>query len=1011
MQAVYKSTDRIFAVLLPVQWLASIVAVWFVSPFTWNGAESHIHPHLWLAVIVGGLVTSLPLYLTIFKTGEAKTRHIVAISQMLMSGILIHVSGGRIETHFHVFGSLAFLACYRDWRVLVSATIVTAADHFLRGWLYPYSIYGIVTGAEWRWLEHAGWVVFTDIFAIVSCLRSVREMNQLAIRTAAQASNEERYRAVVQQTTDGIALIDPASLRVIECNEAFRRLLGYETIEEAKTQTVYDFATAGANEIERRAASLLNDKPSASGEREYRKRDGTLVEVDISTSVITFNGSKAFCLNVKDITERKQIEQKNKSLIKALADFKFAMDESAIVAITDLDGTITYVNDKFCEISGYERAELIGSNHRLFNSGFHSKGFFGELWETITSGMIWRGEIRNKARDGSMYWVDTTIVPMLAADGTPYQFMAIRFDITERKENETEISRLASIVESSNDAIISSNLDGTIVSWNRGAEDLFGFTPDEAVGRDRSLITPAELIDEETEMMNRIGHGEDIHHFETVRKRKDGSTIPISLSIAPIRGLIGDITGSCIIARDITERKDYEKEILRINESLEQRIIERTADLLEAYHAMQLEVGERKQAETELSDAKEFLHAVLDNVPNPIFVKDSTGCYVLGNQALATVRGTTVEALIGKTRADFGGDEEEVRKNTDEDIWLIEMLDSKFVPEEKITDVEGNVHWYQTSKRTVAIGKNGARYLIGVSTDLTERKHMEAQLHHAQKMESIGQLAAGIAHEINTPTQYVGDNIRFIRESCQDLCKVGERYDALLKAAESGTVTGELLESVNAAVADSDLEYLISEVPIAIEQSLDGVSRIAKIVQSMKEFAHPGARERQAADLNRAIESTITVARNEWKYVADLETHFDETLPSVSCFLGEFNQVILNMVINAAHAIGDVVGDGAGGKGKIVITTTKADDQWAEIRVGDTGSGIPPEIRGRIFDPFFTTKQVGKGTGQGLAISHAVVVDKHGGQLSVESEQGKGTTFIIRLPLIDTNLPCSEEAQ
>ena len=166
----------------------------------------------------------------------------------------------------------------------------------------------------------------------------------------------------------------------------------------------------------------------------------------------------------------------------------------------------------------------------------------------------------------------------------------------------------------------------------------------------------------------------------------------------------------------------------------------------------------------------------------------------------------------------------------------------------------------------------------------------------------------------------------------------------------------------------------------------------------MKDFAHPGTKEKYFVDLNKAIESTITVARNEWKYVAEMQMNLDENLPHVPCLLGEFNQVILNMVINAAHAIGDVVGDGSHGKGKITVSTIQHKD-WAEIRISDTGTGIPVEVQNKIFDPFFTTKEVGKGTGQGLAISHTVVVEKHKGRLNFETEAGKGTTFIIQLPL------------
>jgi signal transduction histidine kinase len=196
----------------------------------------------------------------------------------------------------------------------------------------------------------------------------------------------------------------------------------------------------------------------------------------------------------------------------------------------------------------------------------------------------------------------------------------------------------------------------------------------------------------------------------------------------------------------------------------------------------------------------------------------------------------------------------------------------------------------------------------------------------------------------------------------------------------------------------ADLDYLLAEIPRAVEQSLDGVQRVAKIVGAMKEFSHPGSEEKRAIDINHAIQSTITVARNEWKYVAEVETNLDPTLPPVPCFAGGINQVILNLLINAAHAIRQVVGDGSQGKGKILITT-KQDREWAEVSLHDTGSGIPEAIRARVFEPFFTTKPVGQGTGQGLALAHSIVVREHGGQIWFETEAGKGTRFFVRLPL------------
>ena len=277
------------------------------------------------------------------------------------------------------------------------------------------------------------------------------------------------------------------------------------------------------------------------------------------------------------------------------------------------------------------------------------------------------------------------------------------------------------------------------------------------------------------------------------------------------------------------------------------------------------------------------------------------------------------------------------------------------------------------------------------------QKSLQVQLVQAQKLESIGQLAAGIAHEINTPTQYVGDNTRFLQDSVADLIEIIDLYDGLLDPAQEHRPCAERSAEAKAALERLDMEFLREEIPKAISQSLEGVERVATIVRSMKEFSHPGAVERQLADLNRAIESTITVARNEWKYVAEMVTDLDASLPLVPCLLGDVNQVVLNMIVNAAHAIKGVVGD-TGEKGTITVTTRCA-GSWVEARIRDTGSGIPPEIRPRIFDPFFTTKEVGKGTGQGLAIAHTVIVQKHGGEIKVESEVGQGTTFIIRLPL------------
>ncbi len=265
------------------------------------------------------------------------------------------------------------------------------------------------------------------------------------------------------------------------------------------------------------------------------------------------------------------------------------------------------------------------------------------------------------------------------------------------------------------------------------------------------------------------------------------------------------------------------------------------------------------------------------------------------------------------------------------------------------------------------------------------RELIEVELRHSQKLEAIGRLAASIAHEINTPVQFVNDSLNFVQGAGTDLLALIERYRSEHPTTPERT----------AAEAEFDLEYIADNLPKACERSMEGLARIASIVRSMKAFAHPDQTVMAPAEINGAIESTLTIARGEYKQVADIVTELGE-LPLVTCHVGEVNQVLLNLLVNAAHAIEDVVGP-SGGRGRITIRTRAENDQVL-ISVSDTGAGIPAAIRDRVFEPFFTTKAVGRGTGQGLAIARSVIA-KHGGTLTFESTPGTGTTFRILLPV------------
>ena len=863
---IYRKTDRLFAVLMPIQWIAAIIAAAYS---TGEGSKS-----IWIAVVVGGAIAAIPTALAIAFPGESFTRYVISICQMLMSSFLIHFNEGSIETHFHIFGSLAFLALYRDWRVLIPATMVTGLDHFFYESLFTMSPGELAEEAGSHRLYHIAWVLFADVFLVYSCITTSNRLREVARNTAALDDSEARYRAVVEQITEGIFLLSPESLNVIECNDAFAKLIGYDSVEEVRQLNAFDFDPVKPEEIEVMTKIARNENRSHLTQRKYKRKDGSHIFVELLGRYITYGESTAYCINVRDITERieNEIEIKRLALV--------AQKTQNAVIITDPNGLIQWVNPGFTRITGYEIDEVIGKKPgKLLQGSETDLETVLDVRDAIRHQMPYVGEIYNYGKDGRGYWISISIMPIHNEEGAHKGFIAVEMDISDRKEIEAELRQ----------------------------------------------------------------------------------------------------------ARD----------------EMEARVATRTTELLEANQAMAKEVDERKRVQIDLSEAQQFLRKVIDNIPNLIFVKDTSGRYILANQAFASSYGKKVMEVIGKTDAELIGHLQDVEKYNQSDRRVLDEQIEVVIDEDKFIDADGNTRWLQSIKRPFH-SNLGSQYVLGIATDLTERKMLESQLQNAQKLESIGQLAAGIAHEINTPTQYVGDNTRFVRDAVTDIFGVLGKYAELLEKVKKGDVNPNSIAGMDEIVAAADLEYLQEEVPSAIRQSLEGVSRIAKIVQSMKDFAHPGSKEKTAVDLNRAIESTITVARNEWKYVAEMETHLDPTLPPVPCLLGEFNQVVLNMVINASHAIQDVVGDASRGKGKITISTTKVSDDWAEIRIADTGSGIPPSAQSKVFDPFFTTKEVGKGTGQGLAISHTVVVEKHHGRIKFETEQGKGTTFIIQLPLNPT---------
>ena len=573
-----------------------------------------------------------------------------------------------------------------------------------------------------------------------------------------------------------------------------------------------------------------------------------------------------------------------------------------------------------------------------------------------------REELLIDAR-GRRRWLLTSKLPLCDGKGRVIGLVGVGRDITERKAMEEALResmlKYQDLIESISDWVWETDADIRFVYSSPKVRDVLGYLAGEIIGRSVLDFMPPVEKERVKDWFAQAGRSQSPAPLENLFLHRGGDLVLFETNVAAVLDPSGRVQGYRGLSRDVTEARRSSEELRKLSRAVAQ-------------------------------------------IPAGVLITDTDGRIEYVNPKFTEISGYSTSEVRGKMPRIFKSGETPAADYAR--LWKTIVAGGEWRGEFHNRKKNGELYWESAIISPIKDSAGRITHFLAVKEDITSRKQaereraqMELQLRHAQKLESIGQLAAGIAHEINTPTQYIGDNTRFLADAFKDLNELVGKFQGLLAAVKAGPLAPDLVAGVEETFRAVDAEYLILQIPQAIQETLQGVERITKIVRAMKDFSHPGAEEKTPTDINRAIESTITVSRNEWKYVADLETEFDPALPLVPCLPGEFNQIILNLIVNAAHTIADVVGE-SGAKGRLTLSTRR-DGDWVEIRVRDSGLGIPEAIRGRVFDPFFTTKPVGKGTGQGLAIARSVIVDKHQGTIHFETETGRGTVFIVRLPV------------
>ncbi|GBE90699.1 PAS domain S-box protein [Nostoc cycadae] len=868
-----------------------------------------------------------------------------------------------------------------------------------------------------------------------------------------------------------------------EINPAWTKILGWSEQDLLGKPFIEFVHSEDKNNTILEAQKLAMSFETIRFENRYLCRDGSYKW--LSWSCTPFSEENLIYAVARDITLQKENEMALQKNIQELEAFKFALNAHSLVAITDITGRINYANDKFCEISQYSREELLGQDHRIINSGYHSQEFFTNLWQTIAAGKIWRGEIRNKAKDNSFYWVDTLIAPMLNNDGKPHQYVAIRTDITQRKFADLalfERSRLSllsaevSLVLSQSGTLsdilqsclntISSYLDVDLVHiWTfeqqtQPLEFQAGVHCQDAncraLSNNQDFPNHINIANKIVELMSHnyqpiLNEEVSIHSQDNLL---DSTSAILRFSAYPLiveqqligimtlfsQELFNETTHNLLnwIANNIAVAIDRiwaREELLSRREALLLQLASQIRSSLDLDTILETAVNEIRNLlqvdrcyflqyspdfpQTSLTITHEALNPKLppmlgnlslqkhDLLAEMLLTKELV-CINSKHedfssqprmQALLSEFGITAQLLlpVKSNSGEFGAivcshcDGDRIWSNSD--IGLLQAVT------DQLAIAIDHAQLYTQSRAATLAAQTQAEQLTQA---LHQLQQTQSQLIQHEKMSSLGQLVAGVAHEINNPVNFIHGNINYASEYVEDLIKLLNLYQE--QYPEPTSEIAELATEVDLDFITDDLSKLLTSMKM-------GTNRIREIVLSLRNFSRLDEADKKLVDIHEGIENTLLILHHRWKNngiglnISIIREYND--LPLVDCYPGQLNQVLMNILTNAIDALEESIIQAKNSADNhkealqplILIRTEYLDNNFISIKIADNGSGMTEDVINRLFDPFFTTKPIGKGTGLGLSISYQIIVEKHGGSLECVSKPGKGTEFLIKIPV------------